>query len=227
MKDFTARCDTSESNKKQIHWSLSQQGIEQSFFRVIFRIGFDIITTMTLQNHISRFKLCPIESFASWVCYFKEPLKTKNWWMSQQRTENSFLRVIFLIGFDIITTMILKNNISRFNLCPIKGFYSWVCYSESHEKQKHWWMSQQGTENSICRGIFQISSDIITTMILQTNIFKFNLCPIESLYGRVCYFGEPWKKEILINIAAGNRKQHFQNYLLNWLRHYQYNYSSK
>ena len=108
-----------------------------------------------------------------------------------------------------------------------KVFIAECVTSESHKKQKHWGMSQQGTENSICRGIFQISSDIITTMILQTNIFKFNLCPIESLYGRVCYFGKPWKKEILINIAAGNRKQHFQNYLLNWLRHYQYNYSAK
>ena len=36
---------------------MSQQGTEKSIFRVIFRIGFDIITTMILQITISRFNL--------------------------------------------------------------------------------------------------------------------------------------------------------------------------
>jgi len=50
---------------------MSQQGAEKSIFRVIFRIGFDVVTAMILQNTISRFNLLRIERFDSWVCYVK------------------------------------------------------------------------------------------------------------------------------------------------------------
>ena len=63
--------------RKKICW-LSQQGTEKSIFRVIFRIGFVIMTTMILQNTISKFNFFRIESFDSWVCYFGEPRKKKS-----------------------------------------------------------------------------------------------------------------------------------------------------
>ena len=96
---------------------MSQQGTEKSIFRVIFRIGFGIMTAMILQNTISRFNFFRIESFDSWVFYFTDPRnKTK-------------IRVIFRIGFDIITTMILY-----LSILPHKG------------TKKKCWMSQQITE---------------------------------------------------------------------------------
>ena len=73
---------------------MSQQGTEKSIFRVIFWIDFDIMTAMKLQNPISRFNLFQIESFDSRVCYFKEPQKKK-------------ISVIFQIGFNVISTLIL------------------------------------------------------------------------------------------------------------------------
>ena len=94
LQVLIAECVSLESHEKKICW-LSQQGTEKSIFRVIFRIGFGIMTTMILQNTISRFNFFRIESFDSWVCYFGKPRnKTK-------------IRVIFRIGFDVITTMIL------------------------------------------------------------------------------------------------------------------------
>ena len=47
--------------RKKICW-LSQQGTEKSIFRVIFRIGFDVINAMILQNTISRFNFFRIAS---------------------------------------------------------------------------------------------------------------------------------------------------------------------
>ena len=106
---------------------MSQQGTEKSIFRVIFRIGFGIMTAMILQNTISRFNLFRIESFDSGVCYFGE-LQKNICWMSQKGTDKSLIRVIFRIDFDIVTTMILQNTISRFNLCQIENVESGVCY---------------------------------------------------------------------------------------------------
>ena len=40
MKDYIAECVILESHKKQEHWWLSQQGIEHSFFKAVFKIGF-------------------------------------------------------------------------------------------------------------------------------------------------------------------------------------------
>ena len=102
--------------RKQICW-MSQQGTQNSVFRVIFRIGFSIRTAMILQNTISRFNLFRIESFDTWVCYFGEP------------RNNTKVRVIFRIGFGVITTMILYPS-----SLPHKG------------TKKKCWMSQQITE---------------------------------------------------------------------------------
>jgi hypothetical protein len=74
-------------------------------------------------------------------------------------TEKSIFRVIFGIDFDIMTTMILKNTISRFNFFRIESFDSVVCYFGQLWK-KICWMSQQRTEKSIFRVIFRIDFDI-------------------------------------------------------------------
>ena len=125
LKVLRAECVSLESHKKKICW-LSQQGEEKSIFRVIFRIGFNVITLMILQNTNSRFNLFLIASFDSWVCWLGEPRK-KICWLSQQGTEKSIFRVIFRIGFDVIDAMILQNTISRFNFFRIASFDSWVC----------------------------------------------------------------------------------------------------
>ena len=114
--------------------------------------------TLILQNTISRFNLFRIESFATWVCYFGEPRKKKICWLSQQGTEKSIFRVIFRIGFGIMTAMILQNTISRFNFFRIESFDSWVCYfGKPRNKTK-------------IRVIFRIGFDVITTMILYLSI---------------------------------------------------------
>ena len=46
-----------------------------SKFRVILQNGFDIITTMIVQNTIFRTTLFRIESFDSWTCPLKEAEK--------------------------------------------------------------------------------------------------------------------------------------------------------
>ena len=60
-----------EQNKK-ICWTVQQVTVH-SKFRVILRIWFDIITTMSVQNSIFITNLFGIESFGSWTC----PLKRK------------------------------------------------------------------------------------------------------------------------------------------------------
>ena len=68
-----AECVNLESHKKEICWVM-QQGTEISIFRVIFQIGFSIMTStaMIRQTTITRFNLFWIESFDSWMCYFGE-----------------------------------------------------------------------------------------------------------------------------------------------------------
>ena len=129
---------------------VSQQRTENSIFRVNFRIGFYVITTMILQISNSRFNLFRIESFESWVCFLGEPIC----WLSQQGTEKSIFRVIFRIGFNVITLMVLQNTNSRFNLFLIASFDSWVCWL-GEPRKKICWLSQQGTEKSIFRVIFR------------------------------------------------------------------------
>ena len=60
-----------ESQKKNC-WT-SQQGTEQSIFRVIFWTRFDIITTMILQNNNFITNFFWIESFDCWTFPLGEP----------------------------------------------------------------------------------------------------------------------------------------------------------
>ena len=92
--------------EKKICWT-SQQGTEQSIFRVIFWTRFNIITPIILQNTIFRTILFRIEGFDSWTCSYGKP-KKKIFSTSQQGTEQSIFRFIFWIRFEIITTMILQ-----------------------------------------------------------------------------------------------------------------------
>ena len=114
---------------------MSQQGTENNVFRDIFRIGFGIMTAMILQNTIFRLHLFWIESFDSGVWYVGELWK-QICWMSQQGTEKSVFRVIFRIGFGIMTAMILQNAISSFNSFRIERLDSGVCYFGELRKKK-------------------------------------------------------------------------------------------
>ena len=80
-------------------------------------------------NTISTFNLFRIECFDSGVCYFG-----KFCWMFQQGTEKSIIKVIFRIGFGIMTAMILQNTISRFNLFQIESLDSWVLLRRATKK---------------------------------------------------------------------------------------------
>ena len=134
--------------RKKICW-LSQQGTEKSIFRVIFRIGFGIMTAMILQNTISRFNFFRIESFDSWVCYFGEP---------RNRTK---IRVLFRIGFDVITTMILY-----LSILPHKG------------TKKKCWMSQQITEEHF--------EHVLSSLCMRISVCAFKLVYFFSLTGCTC-----------------------------------------
>ena len=125
-----------------------------------------IVTTMILQNNISIFNFCPIESFYRWVHYFGEPKQQKQYWLSQQGIEHSF----FILSFEMALTLSLhwfhKKTILDSTYVQLKVFVAECVTLGTHDKQKHLWMSQQGTENSVFRVIFKIGSDIITPMIL-------------------------------------------------------------
>ena len=129
--------------------------------------------------------------------------------MSKQGTENSILRVIFKIGSNIITSIILQNNIFRFNLCPIERFYSWVCYFGEPQKTRTLMTVTAGNRTQLFQTCLSNWLCIITTIILQNNIARFSLCPIESFHSWVLYFGEPRRTKTLITVAAGNRTQLF------------------
>ena len=73
-------------------------------------------------------------------------------------------------------------------------------------------MLQQGTEKSIFIVIFRIGFDIMTAMILQNTISRFNFFLIEIFESWVCHFGELWKKNLL-DVAARNREEYFQSNL--------------
>ena len=67
LKVLRAKCVSLESHKKKICW-LSQQRTEKSIFRVIFRIGFDVINAMILQN-TSRFTLLKFSLYLSFQVF--------------------------------------------------------------------------------------------------------------------------------------------------------------
>ena len=125
---------------------------------------------------------------------------------------------------NMITTMSLQNNNSRFNLFRIASCDS--CVLPWRTTKKIFRVSQQRTENSIFRVNFRIGFYVITTMILQISNSRFNLFRIESFESWVCFLGEPQKKNLL-TVAARNREEHFQSYLSNWLQCYHVNGPAK
>ena len=103
LKVLIAECVILES-QENICW-ISQEGTKKSMFRVIFQIGFDIMTPSILQNIILWLNLFWIESSDNRVCYCDQSV-------SQQRTERSIFRAIF----NVITAIILQNAVLRLNI---------------------------------------------------------------------------------------------------------------
>ena len=116
-----------------------------------------------------------------WFC--KTPIPNSTYFESKV----FIAECITLESTDVITTMILKNTSSSFNLFQIESFDTWVCYQG---EPQICWMSQQGTENSVFTLILWICFDFITIMILQNTNTKFNLLWIKSVYSWVYYPGE-------------------------------------
>ena len=106
----------------------------QSKFRVILRIGFDIITTMIVQNIIFITNFFPIDSFDSWKYPLGEGEKQICSTMQKETVQSKF-RVFLLIRFKVITTMIVQNTIFRTDLFQIESFHSWTCPLGETEKK--------------------------------------------------------------------------------------------
>ena len=252
--------------------SMLQQGTEKSMFRVIFRIGFDIITTVVLQNTISKFNLILIESvisgvcyfrwateknlsnveasnredyvqvylsnwlwhydyndsakynfqielvlncFDSWVCHFGWATKKKSvqCWSKEQRRLCSGLS--FKFSFKLWLQLFCKIRFPDLTYFKLKVLIAECFTLKSHDKNICW-MSQQGTEKAMCRVIFQVGLDIMTTMILLNAISGFNLFRIKSFDSWVRYYGELRKKHLL-NVAARNREENIHSNILHWL----------
>ena len=68
IESFDSRVCCLGEPRKKICW-LSQQRTEKSIFRVIFRIGFDVINAMILQNTISRFTLLKFSLYLSFQVF--------------------------------------------------------------------------------------------------------------------------------------------------------------
>ena len=78
-------------------------------------------------------------------------------------------------------------------------------------------MLQQGTENIIFRVTFGIDFVIMTTMILQNTISRFNIFEIKKVFTAKCVTFKSHRRKGLLNLAARNREEHFLSYHLNWL----------
>ena len=131
---------------------MSLQGTKKTIFSVLFRIGLGIMTTMFLQNTISRFNFFRIESFDSRVCYFgKLRMKTVECRCKEQRrpfSEFSFELALALgqhffckIPFPDSTSLELRVLIAE--CATLESYRKNICS-----------MLQQGTEKSIFRVIF-------------------------------------------------------------------------
>ena len=124
LKVLIAECYFGEPQKKSC-WML-QQGTEKSIFRVIYELALDLwlrwFGTIPCPDATS-FKLKVLMA----KCYFGEP---------QNKTK---IKVIFCIGFDVFTMMILY-----LSILPYKGM------------KKKCWMLQQGTEKNILSMCFQV-----------------------------------------------------------------------
>ena len=89
-------------------------------------------------------------------------------------------------------------------------------------QNKNCWMLQQGTEN------FQsyLSNWLQCYYYNDSAKHQFQIY-FEWQFWKLSVL--PWRatKKNLLNVAARNREEHFQSYLLNWLRCYHYNDSAK
>ena len=162
-----AECVTLESRrtKKSVECHSKEQ---KEHFQSYLSNWFDIMTTMILQNTISRFNLFWIESFNSWVCYFGE-VQTKICWILQEGTEKSILELSFEMALTLWLQWFWKVPFLDSTDFELK-FLIADCVTLKIHRKKVCWMSRQGTENSIFRVIFSIGFDITTTKILQNTI---------------------------------------------------------
>ena len=102
---------------------MPQQRTEKSIFRAIFRIDFEIMTTMIVQIPFPDSTSFELKVLIP-ECVTLEIHGKKNLLNVAARKDKSIFRVIFRIDFGIMTTMILQNTISRFNLFRIGSFDS-------------------------------------------------------------------------------------------------------
>ena len=204
--------------RQQICW-MSQQGTQNSVFRVIFRIGFSIRTAMILQNTISRFNLFRIESFDSGVCSFGE-LKKIFCWLSQQETEKSIFRVIFQIGFGIMTTMILQKTISRFNFFQFESFDSWVCYFGEPQK-KMCWMSHQGTEKTISEIYFELALALWLQWFCKLPFPDSTSFELKVLIADCVTLNS--REKTCVECFSKEQRRAFLELSFNWIIHYDWN----
>ena len=163
---------------------VSQQRTENSIFRVNFRIGFYVITTMILQISNSRFNLLRIESFESWVCFLGEPQKKSADCRSKEQ-RRAFSELSFELALALWLQWFCKIPFPDSTSFELKVLIAECVTVESHEK-KICWLSQQGTEKSIFRVIFRIGFEVINAMILQNTISRYNFFRIASFDSWVC-----------------------------------------
>ena len=95
----------------------------QDNFRVILRIGFNIITAMIVQNTIFTTSFVRIDSFDSWTFSLGEAEK-KNYSNAYRGTVLGNFRVILRVGFNIITTMIVQKILFTTSFVRIDSFDS-------------------------------------------------------------------------------------------------------
>ena len=101
------------ATKKKLFYLWSRN--REYHFQSYLQIDCDIMTAMILQKTISRFNLFHINvMIAEWVIL--ESQNIKNLFDVAARNREVNFRISFWIDFDIMTTIFLKNIISRFNL---------------------------------------------------------------------------------------------------------------
>ena len=132
-----AECATSDELQKKI-CPMLKQVTERIMFRFIFRIGFDIMTTMILQNTISRFNLFWIESFDSWVCHFGWATKKKSiqCWSKEQRRLCSGLS--FKFAFKLWLQLFCKIRFPDLTYFKLKVLIAECFTLKSHDKNICW-----------------------------------------------------------------------------------------
>ena len=118
--------------------------------------------------------------------------KSKECRSKEQRSQ--FLELPFEFGLALWPQWFCKIPFPDSTSFELKVLLAECVTLESHE-QEFWRMSQEGTEKSIFRVIFRMCFGIMTAIILQNTISRFNFFQIESFVSWVCYFGEPRKNK--------------------------------